>query len=120
MSRPQRFGQEHDGEDAYRIVAADARRCEVRRSQYSRQSRGISQAPGLRSRGAQFVSVLDWLGIFGVDWNAARDVAPRSRKENRFPAATLLPASAPARQHWLLFEGNAAAHSADRRDHGRS
>ena len=26
----------------------------------------------------------------------------------------------PARQHWFLFEGNAAAYSAHRRDHGRS
>src|SRR6266567_4723985 len=73
MSRSERIGQEHNGENADRIIAADARFSSVRRPQHSRQSRGLPQAARLRSGRAQSVSVSDWLGIFGADWNSARD-----------------------------------------------
>ncbi len=44
----------------------------------------------------------------------------RPRKEDRFPARTVLAASQPARHDRIVLEGNAAAHSADCRHHGRS
>ena len=78
------------------------------------------EAAGLRPRGAESVSVLDRLGVSRADWNAARDGVLGHGKEDRFSAGVVLPASATARQHWVLFERNAAAPFAHLRDHRRS
>src|SRR5271169_1784577 len=118
MPRPERFRQEHDREDAHGTVATDARHCSVRRSQHSRRSGGLPEAPWLCPGRGSSLLVPERLGISGADRNSARDAAQRSREEDRFPAGTVFPASEPARQHWIVLEGNAAADFAHCRDHG--
>ena len=46
------------------------------------------------------------------------DKPTRPGEQDQFPAGTVLDTSEPTCQHWIVLEGNAAAHSADRGDHG--
>src|SRR5579859_2899871 len=120
MPWPKRIGQEHNGKDAHRAVAADTRCGAIRRTQHSKQPRRLPEESGLCSRGAKPVSLFDRLGISRADWNSARNGLLEHAEKNRFPAGIVLSASSEARQHWFLLEGHAPAHSVDRRNHGRS